>query len=272
MNRLRDVFQQVRAGGRAPGLLPYITAGYPDVATTVAILRRLDPARCLCVELGIPFSDPIADGPVIQTSFARALAGGFKLDALLAALEQVRGALPVPLVAMLSYSIVFRRGAAELLQRARAAGIDGLIVPDLALEEADELAALACNQDCPLVLMVAPTTDAPRRERIAALSEPFIYYQSVAGVTGERDALPTDLAAQVRALRASSGKPVCVGFGLARPVQVAAVCHVADGAIVGSALVRRINTAVEAGRSPDEIAVEVTDHIAELTSQLPTQR
>ena len=268
MSRLRTIFEQSRADGRK-GLLPYITAGYPDLTTTVEILRRIDPERCLCVELGIPFSDPIADGPVIQTSFSRVLATGFKLDGLLETIRQHRAQIAVPLLAMVSYSIVYRRVPQDFVRQARAAGFDGLIVPDLAIEEADELATIAGEQNCPLVMMIAPTSVKERRARIAAISEPFIYYQSVAGVTGERDALPADLIEQVRQLRASSGKPVCVGFGIARPEQVSAVCQVADGAIVGSAIVRRMNTAVDSGASPVQIAEQVETLIAELTARLP---
>jgi tryptophan synthase alpha chain len=267
MNRLRTAFASPATAGRG-GLLPYVTAGYPDLVTTVEILRRIDPACCRCVELGIPFSDPIADGPVIQASFARALAAGFRVDDLFAALRRCRDEIAVPLVAMLSYSIVYRRGPQAFVREAREAGFDGVIVPDLALEEADDLAALAGAADCPLVLMVAPTSPAERRRRIAAISEPFIYYQSVAGVTGERAALPADLVEQVRALRNESGKPVCVGFGISRPEQVAAVCDVADGAIVGSAIVRRMTAAIERGDEPGQIAEAVRAFIDDLWSPL----
>ncbi len=265
MNRLREVFAS------APprrGLLPYVTAGYPELAVTLEILRALDPQHCLCAELGIPFSDPVADGPVIQASFAHALAAGFRLDALWEALHAARGALRVPLVTMLSYSIVLRRGPERFVREARAAGVDGLIVPDLALEEAEDLAACARAADCPLVLMVAPNTEAVRRSRIARLSEPFIYYQAVVGITGERAALPTDLAPQVAALRAESGKPVCVGFGISRPAQVAAVCEIADGAIVGSALVRQITRALEEHVPPHAIPARVQQFVAALTAPL----
>jgi tryptophan synthase alpha chain len=268
MNRLRAVFGEQVAGGRR-GLLPYVTAGYPDFATTIEILRRIDARRCLCAELGVPFSDPIADGPVIQASFSRALATGFRLDELFATIERHRDEIAVPLIAMVSYSIVYRRGSTEFVRRAQAAGIDGLIVPDLALEEADELAATAQTADCPLIMMVAPTSTAERRQRIASLSEPFIYYQSVTGITGERDVLPPDLVEQVKHLRAASQKPVCIGFGISRPEQVSALCAVADGAIVGSALVRRITAGVDQDDGPQRIAAAVAEIIRELTSGLP---
>lgn len=264
MNRLRIAFEHHQQDA-APRLLPYVTAAYPDIPTTLAILRRLDPAQCLSVELGIPFSDPIADGPVIQASFSRALDAGFKLEPLFEAIQRERDAIRVPLVAMVSYTIVYRRGAEAFVKRAREAGFDGLIVPDLAFEEADDLAEIGRAHDCPLVMMVAPTSDAGRRQRIAKISEPFIYYQSVAGVTGERTQLPQDLIDQVRQLRGDSGKPVCVGFGISTPEQVRAVCSVGDGAIVGSAIVRRITAAIENGQRGEQIAGVVADFVAELS-------
>ncbi len=267
MNRLIESFAE-RARARRGSLVPYVTAGYPDVATTVEILRGIEAASCACVELGIPFSDPIADGPVIQTSFSRALAGGFRIDALLDALREARGTIAVPLAAMVSYSIVYRRGPAEFVAALRAAGIDGLIVPDLAIEEADELSHVCRAAGASLVMIAAPTTTPSRRTKIAQLSSPFLYYQCVAGITGERAGLPPDLAPAVAALRAASGRPVCVGFGISTPEQVRAVCAVADGAIVGSALVRRMNDAVDAGLRGAALATPLLEAIRTLAAGL----
>ena len=268
MSRLQTTFRDLHAAGRKT-LLPYVTGGYPDAATTVEILRQIDPQHCACVEIGIPFSDPIADGPVIQTSFSRALEHGFRLDGLFDALRAARDQIAVPLLAMVSYSIVYRRDPRHFVEIAQAAGFDGLIVPDLAIEEADELAAIGRQQGFPLVMMVAPTTDETRRRRIAAISEPFIYYQALAGVTGERSALPPDLVQHVQQLRAETGKPICVGFGIATAAHVQAVCAVADGAIVGSAIVRRMNESVDRGDSPPAIARVVAGFIRELAAALP---
>lgn len=268
MNRLTARFRELRTAGQA-ALLPYLTAGYPDAATTIGLLRRIDPQRCACVELGIPFSDPIADGPVIQTSFYRALDGGFRVAEFLDVLRGARASISVPLIAMVSYSIVYRRGVAEFLRAATAAGIDGLIVPDLSIEEADALAGAARAADCPLVMMVAPTTSPRRCETIVRLSDPFIYYQSVAGVTGERGAVAADVAAHVAELRALSGKPVCVGFGISTPAHVADICRIADGAIVGSAIVKRMNAAVERGAGRDELVADVAGFIDALAAAVP---
>lgn len=263
MNRLNQRFDHVHASGERV-LVPYITAGYPDLATTLAILKQINPEHVGCVELGIPFSDPIADGPVIQTSFSRALDSGFKLEPLFAALAEEREHIGVPLVAMLSYSIVFRRGPEVFVKRAREAGFDGILVPDLAFEEADELAVLCRDGDLPLVMMAAPTTTEARRQQIVQLSAPWVYYQSLAGTTGERSALPEDLSQRVKEIREIANKPVCVGFGISTPEQVGAVCEIADGAIVGSAIVRRINAAVDAGKNQDALAAEVSDFINQL--------
>jgi tryptophan synthase alpha chain len=267
MSRLRETFAERRASGRK-SLLPYITGGYPDVETTAAILRTIDPGPCACVEVGIPFSDPIADGPVIQTSFSRALAEGFKLDDLLAILRQQREDIAVPLLAMVSYSIVYRRGPEAFVDVLREAGFDGVIVPDLALEEAADLVRLTRERDSALVMMVAPTTEPDRQRQIADLSEPFIYYQSLAGVTGERASLPPDLQQHVQELRVATGKPICVGFGVSTAAQIQRVCTIADGAIVGSAIVRRMTAAVEEGCSPGEIAARVDEFIQSLTTNL----
>lgn len=271
MNRLRSTFAGLSPTGRKV-LLPYVTGGFPDVATTIEILRRIEPNHCGAVEIGIPFSDPIADGPVIQASFSGALARGFKLEALLAALRAARAEIVVPLLAMVSYSIVFRRGPEAFVAAAREAGFEGLIVPDLALEEAEDFAALARRYDCALVMIIAPTTTDERQRKIAALSDPFIYYQSLAGVTGERASLPPDLARHVAQLRRATDKPICVGFGISTPAHVRAVCEVADGAIVGSAIVRRMNAAVGRGDDRQSIAAEISAFIRALGAELEPPR
>lgn len=263
VNRLRQSFESFRAAGRK-ALLPYVTAGFPDLETTIAILRGIDPQRCACVELGIPFSDPIADGPVIQASFYAAIERGFRVDALWTAIGAARAEIVVPLVAMVSYSIVHRRDPRRFVSAAHDAGIDGLIVPDLSFEEAEELAGICRAAGCPLVMMIAPTTAPDRQAKIAALSEPFIYYQSLAGVTGERSNVASDLATHVEAIRRLTPKPVCVGFGIATPQQVRTVAGTADGVIVGSAIVRRINDAVVRGDNRAAIAAAAGEFIREL--------
>ncbi|GJQ26461.1 MAG: tryptophan synthase alpha chain [Phycisphaerae bacterium] len=246
-----------------PGLWPFIPAGFPSLAFTEQLLTRLAALPIRGVELGIPFSDPIADGPVIQHAFAHALAAGVRLVEILAMVTRVRSAFPHPLLAMVSASIVYRRGADRFVEEASHAGFDGLIVPDLPLEEAADLADRCAAQNMRLSMLVAPTTPPERAQRIARAAGGFLYYVSVQGTTGERAALPTDLAANVTRIREQSGRPVLIGFGIGTADQVHGVCSFADGAIVGSALVRRIHEAMARGGESGALAAAV-DFVREL--------
>lgn len=258
---------RVEAGEKL--LAPFVTAGYPDMDATVAILRAIDGLGCGCVEVGIPFSDPVADGPTIQASFTAALDAGLRVDDVFAALGAAAGELTTPRIAMVSYTLAHRRGVERFLADAKAAGFAGVLFPDLpmgcepAVGEAADAAGLAN------VMLVAPTTAPERRGRIAQASTGFIYYLSVAGITGERKELPPDLADNVAALRSEGGgTPVFVGFGIGRPEQVAQVTAAADGAIVGSAIVKRIAAAVESGASTEGIATAISDYVKELCGGL----
>ena len=266
-NRIDERFTQLTRDGRK-GLWPYITAGYPDLETTARLLEALDGLGVAGVELGFPYSDPVADGPVIQTSFSRALAGGLTLESIFKTVRAVRSTVRMPLLAMVSFSIVYRVGVERFLERAAEAGFDGLIVPDLSLEEADGTARAVERVGLRMVMLVAPTTSPERRERIASLSSGFVYYLSVSGITGERDQLPADLVANVERLRSVSGQPVCVGFGISKPDHVRRVCAAADGAIVGSAIVRRITDAIDRKVRPDGIVEEITVFVTDLQAPL----
>jgi len=261
MSAIDDLFRQLRKTGRK-AFMPFVTAGDPDLEFTAQVIRRLvDRGASLC-ELGIPYSDPIADGPVIQESYTRALDAGVALDAILAMVRQWRTTSDMPLVTMISYSIVYRHGLEQYLRDASEAGVDGAIVPDLPVDEAGPLAEHARALDFKLIHLVTPITPHDRAERIARLSTGFIYYVSVAGITGERDRLPDELAEQVRWLRQHTDLPVCIGFGISRPEHVRMLRDVADGVIVGSALVRRLNQADPADTGP------VLDQIDKLVRQL----
>jgi tryptophan synthase alpha chain len=266
-NRIDATFARLSQAGRK-GLWPYVTAGYPDLDTTIGLLKALDQAGVAGVELGFPYSDPVADGPVIQTSFSRALASGFRVGEVFERIGAVRGELSMPLLAMVSFSIVHRIGPSTFIERAARSGFDGLIIPDLSLEEAADTARQVTDAGLRLVMLVSPTTSPERRERIAKLSSGFVYYLSVAGITGERDQLPPDLPENVARLRTVSGRPVCVGFGISQPRHVEAVCAVADGAIVGSAIVRRINGCVDRQATGAEIIQDVSDFVAALQAPL----
>jgi tryptophan synthase alpha chain len=241
------------------GLLPYVTAGLPDLGTTQRILHAVADLGVTAVELGIPFSDPIADGPVIQSSFTRVLDRGIRVKQILAMVKDFRRECDLPLLAMLSYSIVYRMGVERFLATAADAGIDGLIVPDLSLEEAPQVVEEIRKAGLVMPMLVSPVSSPDRRRQIASLSTGFIYYMSVTGITGERSELPPELVQNVRDLRAASGQPVVVGFGISKAEHVRRVCSVADGAIIGSALVRRIMEAEDAGAKPDAIVQVAVD-------------
>lgn len=253
------------------GLLPYITAGFPSPAATTETLRRLDRLGVAGVEVGFPYSDSIADGPVIQTSFTRALERNLRVEQIFEAVADARRTIRVPLVAMASFSIVSRIGVDRFCQQAGAAGFDGLILADLSFEEAPAVAETVARHDLRLILLTAPTSTPQRREQIAKLATGFVYYMSVAGTTGERDRLPDDLVDNVRQLKQAGGKPVVVGFGVSKPQHVRSVCSVADGAIVGSAIVRRMLDATPdpAHARDDAVADAVEAFVRELLTALP---
>lgn len=262
-NRIDRAFEQLAGNGRK-GLLPYVTAGYPDLETTAELLRSFDKLGVTAVELGIPYSDSIADGPVIQSSFYRALATGLQIGQIFDMVSRVREQIELPLLSMVSFSIVRRIGVDNYLDRARQVGFDGLIIPDLSLEEAPQVADQVAAAGLRLSMLVAPTSPVARREQIATLSSGFVYYVSVTGITGERDDLPPEMVANVAELRRLAGKPVCVGFGIGRPEHVRMVCESADGAIVGSAIVRRITEAIDAGLDRQAIVDRLTQFVSQL--------
>lgn len=248
MNRIDEIFQGLRGRGRK-ALMPFIVAGDPDLQTTAGLLGALERGGASVCELGIPFSDPIADGPVIQGSMAYALERGVTPGQVLEMVARVRPSLRVGLVGMVSYSIVYRMGGEKFLREAREAGLDGVILPDLPVEEAERDGVLGAAAKLGLVcsLLIAPTTPPPRAERIARASTGFVYLLARAGITGERAALPMDLTSRVSRLRTVTGLPIAVGFGISSARQVRQVVEVADAAIVGSALMRRIAESRPAG-------------------------
>jgi tryptophan synthase alpha chain len=252
---IADTFASVRRAGSI-ALMPFVPAGYPDLDSTVEILVALERAGANLIEVGIPFSDPIADGPVIQEAFTEALARGLRVRDVLGAIAAARAEVSIPLVAMVSYSVVHRFGVDAFLSTAGSSGFDGLILPDLPPPEAEEVLQKTRAAGLDTVLLVAPTTSETRRAQIVKLCSGFAYYLSVSGITGERDLLPDDLVPNVRAIRAIGDVPVCVGFGIHRREQIEMLRGVADGAIVGSALVRRIKDSARRGTQGVGRAVE----------------
>jgi len=265
VERIAAVFAANRAAGRK-ALAPFVTAGDPDADATVAVLEAVGRAGASLCELGVPYSDPIADGPVIQASYTRALNAGITLEGVFDIAKRAATAGSMPILAMVSYSIIFRRGIPAFTAEAVAAGLAGLVVPDLPLEESDALDTACRSAGLALVRLVTPTTPPDRAAAIAKKSTGFLYCVSVAGVTGARTELPAGLAERVAWLKTQAHVPVLVGFGISGPEQVRAVAAVADGAIVGSALVRLVAEAAAAGSSRADVLAAVSGRVAELAA------
>jgi tryptophan synthase alpha chain len=244
MNPIDDLFQRLRAARRA-AFMPFVTAGDPDIAFTRELLPAAADAGADLFEVGFPFSDPIADGPVIQASYTRALDKNLKLAEVFAALRDTaaRPNWKTPLVAMASYSLMFRKGPTEFIDTAKAAGVSGAVVPDMPVEEAEEFSKLARDRDFKLILLVTPTTSPARAEKVVKACSGFVYVVSVVGITGAREALPTALREQLARLRTMTDLPLCVGFGVSKPEHARDLKEIADGVIVGSAVVKKLEAA-----------------------------
>ncbi len=245
MNPIAEVFSQRTTAGQL-AFIPFVTAGDPDLSVTTRVITELAHAGADLIEVGFPYSDPIADGPVIQASYTRALNNKIKLVDIFAAVESLKGQVKPPLLAMVSYAIIFRHGPQAFVDHAVKAGFSGLIVPDLPGDEAAEFAKLVDAADLALIQLVAPTTPAERMKKILEQASGFVYCIAVAGTTGAREALPGDLAAMLKSLRATTTLPLAVGFGLSRPDQIRALHGLANGGIVGSALVKHLEAATNA--------------------------
>jgi tryptophan synthase alpha chain len=243
-------FAAAREQGRA-ALMPYMMGGFPDQATSLAVADAYADAGADLVELGIPYSDPLADGPVIHAAATRALETGAGLDSVLVICERL--APRVPVIAMGYVNMVIANGPRRFARALADAGASGVIVPDLPPEEAVELTDELRAAGLALVPLLAPTTSAPRRARICAAAEGFVYLVSDTRTTGERDELPATLADLVEATRADSPVPVAVGFGIGTPEQAAEVGRVADGVIVGSRLVRAVAESADSSAAADAV-------------------
>lgn len=260
--RIGEAFEVARGEGRA-ALMPYMMAGYPDREGSLAVAAAYADAGADLIELGVPFSDPLADGPTIHAAATAALEAGTTVETALEVCESVSGRVPVVLM-VYANMVLAHGGAAELARRAAGAGAAGAIVPDLPLDEAEDVRDAFTEAGLALVPLLAPTTSAARRARICAVARGFVYVVSTVGTTGEREALPAGLTELVEATKAEAEVPVAVGFGIGTPAQAAEVGAVADGVIVGSRLVR---AAGEAG-SPAAAADAVGEFLRETRSAL----
>lgn len=259
MGRIEETFRRLRQRGER-ALIPYLTAGDPGLDLTRQLVEEAAARGADLIELGLPFSDPLADGPTIQRASQRALAQGVSLAKILPVVASLRGRVAAPLVLMSYLNPLHRYGLEAAVRALAQAGFDGLIVPDLPLEEGLPFARLAASAGLDLIPLAAPTSGPERLGLIARRARGFIYLVALTGVTGERAELPPDLLRQIRELRAVTAKPICVGFGLSTPEHVREVARWADGAIVGSAIVRL----VEAQRGEPTLVSRVGGFIAAL--------
>lgn len=265
MNRISQIFTDLRSDSRK-ALMPFVTAGYPSLEATAAMLPALQEAGASVVELGIPFSDPIADGPVIAASMTEALKADVTPSGVFDMVRSVRGEVSMGLIAMVSYSIVHRMGAERFVSEAADAGLDGFIFPDLPLDEAARVSAVVSEAGLTSSLLIAPTTPDDRAAEIARASTGFVYVVARTGITGARAELPEGLTDRLTELRGVTDLPMAVGFGISSADHVRAVTRVADAAIVGSALVKAIGSHV--GESPAAIASHVGGFVADLAEGL----
>jgi tryptophan synthase alpha chain len=267
MSRIAARFDHLAAEGRA-GLVTFITAADPDVETSFEILRGLPAAGADVIELGMPFTDPMADGPAIQAASRRALAAGGSMDTTLSLVRRFRETDDTtPIVLMGYYNPIYHRTVARFLTEATHAGVDGLIVVDLPPEEDDELCVPAREAGLDFIRLATPTTDDARLPAVLANTAGFLYYVAIAGITGTRSAAGEEVGRAVTRLKAATTLPVAVGFGVKTPEQAAEIARVADGVVVGSAIVETI-----ANAAPERAAAETHEFVSALAEGMRKAR
>ncbi len=260
---IAETFANLKSADRM-AFMPFITAGDPDLGATTALIQELAGRGVDLIEVGFPYSDPIADGPVIQASYTRALEASLHVNDIFQAIAELdTDALP-PLVAMVSYAVIFRVGPEQFAARASEAGFRGLIVPDLPGDEAAEMFAVAQNAGLDLIQLVAPTTPPSRVQAILSSCSGFVYCIAVAGTTGVREQVAEGLAEQLARLRESTDLPLAVGFGISRPEHLEPLRGLAEGAIVGSGIVRYLQDVADGKMSVDEAVKAIGDFAGEI--------
>jgi len=262
VTRIDRVFKRLKARGEG-ALIPFITAGDPDLATTRALALEMAARGADLLELGIPFSDPLADGPIIQAASNRALRMGVHLKEVLQVAGALRRETEIPLILMGYYNPILQYGLERTVQEAAALGVDGFIIPDLPPEEAGPWRLAAAKAGVAAIFLAAPTSGDERIQRIGRLTRGFLYYVSVTGITGARRELPPELIAALREVRSLVKCPLAVGFGISSPEQVARLAPYVDGVVVGSAIVQRV-----ARLKGQDLIKEVGEFIAALKEPL----
>jgi tryptophan synthase alpha chain len=240
MSMIEERFRKLKARGKK-AFIPYIMAGYPSLESTKNVLLLFEECGADVVELGVPFTDPLADGPIIQRASERALLQGITLKKVIAFVRVLRQSIHVPLVIMTYYNPVFKYGEEAFVKDAKDAGVAGLIIPDLPPDEAGNLIRFARRESLDTVFLLAPTSTPERIKKVAKASRGFIYYVSVTGITGSRLLLDGSLEIFISGIRKYTDKPIAVGFGVSSPEEASSVSKVSDGVIVGSAIVKRLH-------------------------------
>ncbi|CAL1356978.1 unnamed protein product [Linum trigynum] len=262
---LAQTFSNLKSQGKV-AFIPYITAGDPDLSTTAEALKVLDKCGSDIIELGVPYSDPLADGPVIQAAATRSLARGTNFDSILSMLKKVVPEISAPIALFTYYNPILKRGIGQFMSTVKDAGIHGLVVPDVPLEETELLRKEALKNNIELVLLTTPTTPTERMKAIVEASEGFIYLVSSIGVTGARASVSTKVQTLLQDIKEATTKPVAVGFGISSPEHVQLVAGWgADGVIVGSAMVKLLGEA----KSPEEGLLELEKFTKSLKAALP---
>jgi len=238
-NRIENKFKELRARGKK-AFITFITAGDPSLKITEALAVAFEQAGVDILELGVPFSDPLADGPTIQAASQRALHKKVTLEKILDTVKKIRSQTHLPIALMTYYNPVLHFGEERFIRQAREAGVDGVIVPDLPPEEAGNWIKIARRNNLSTIFFLSPTTTSKRLKRIVQVSSGFIYYVSIAGVTGARKDLPVEIRDKIRLAKRHTKTPICVGFGVSTAAQVKSLAQMADGVIVGSAIVNEI--------------------------------
>lgn len=239
VNRIEQKFQELREKDKK-AFIVFITAGFPNFDITRKLVLELEKRGADLIELGVPFSDPLADGPVIQSSSQYSIESGTTLNKILALVKSLRSQTRIPLCLMSYYNLIFRFGKKRFLELAHSSGVDGVIIPDLPPEEDEDFISDCNKYDIDSIFFLSPTTPLERISFINRVSRGFIYYVSLTGVTGTRKKLPADLVQNLKTIKRYADKPICVGFGVSRPEQVREIFDVADGVIVGSAVIKKI--------------------------------
>lgn len=239
MNRIDTKFKELKSQGKK-ALIVYLTCGYPDIATTEKLVLELEKRGADILELGVPFSDPLADGPIIQEASSYALKKKISLKDIFSLVKRLRQKSQIPICLMGYYNPIFSFGQVKFVNQAVKSGVDGVIIPDLPPEEDLWLVSLAKQAGFKTIFFLSPISSPKRIKYISQAATGFIYYVSLTGVTGARQALPPDLTQNVNVIKRYTQKPLCVGFGISKPQHIKEICKVADGAIIGSAVIKVI--------------------------------